>query len=146
MPSSYLIDLPRRIVFSRGWGLLTDLDITSHAETLRADRRFDPAFRQIVDFRDVKEIQVTRKGIERVAAHNPFRLDARRGFVVALDQAFEMLNMFGLYTEADSKQFGIFRALEPAMEWIGLDPATPWPSQAPDATFGLATPPASSAR
>lgn len=137
MPASYLIDVQRRIVFSRGWGLLTDTDLTAHADTLRADRRFEPSFSQVVDFRDVGEIRVTSACVEHVAAHNPFRLDARRGFVVALDRAFEMLNMFGLYTEADASQFGIFRALEPAMEWIGLDPATPWPSQAPDATFGM---------
>jgi hypothetical protein len=136
MPGSYLIDVPRRIVFTRGWGALTDADVTAHAETLRADRRFDPAFRQIVDFREVREIRVTSAGVQHVAANNPFRPEARRGFVVALDQAFEMLHMFGLYTEADATQFGIFRALEPAMEWVGLDPATPWPSQAPDATFG----------
>jgi hypothetical protein len=136
MPGSYMIDVPRRILFSRGWGAVTDADVTSHAEALRADSRFDPAFRQIVDFREVSAFRVTSSGVQQVATHNPFRPDARRGFVVTLDQAFEMLHMFGLYTEADANQFGIFRALEPAMEWVGLEPGTPWPSQAPDATFG----------
>jgi hypothetical protein len=53
--------------------------------------------------------------------------------------AFEtlgMLRMFGIYMNADDSQFRVFRTLEPAMEWIGLDPATPWPAEQPDATFG----------
>ena len=37
MPASYLIDLPRGVVFSRGWGLLTDEEILAHARALRAD-------------------------------------------------------------------------------------------------------------
>lgn len=137
MPASYLIDVPRRIVFSRGWGVLIDADLATHAETLRADHRCDPGFRQVVDFLDVRDIRVTSAGIQHVAAHNPFRPDARRGFAVSLDRGFELLHMFGLYTEADANQFGIFRTLGPAMEWIGLDPTTPWPSQAPDQTFGV---------
>ncbi len=136
MPGSYLIDVPRRIVFSRGWGVLLDADIASHADALRADRRFDPAFRQITDFLEVSEIRLTSASIQHVAAHNPFRPDARRGFAVALDRGFELLHMYGLYTVADANQFGIFRALGPAMEWIGLDAETPWPSP-PDALFGV---------
>ncbi len=48
MPGSYWIDVSRGIVFSRGWGVLTDEEITAHAETLCAGSRFDPGFRQVV--------------------------------------------------------------------------------------------------
>jgi hypothetical protein len=56
--------------------------------------------------------------------------------VAPLDETLGMLRMFGMYLNADTSQFGIFRELGPAMEWVGLDPATPWPVQEPDATFG----------
>jgi len=137
MPGSYLIDGERRIVFSRGWGVLTDDEILSHAKTLRADPRFDPGFRQLLDFLGVSEILVTSAGISTLARHNPFRRDSRRAVIVPTDEAFGLTRMFSLYTDADPSQFGIFRTTGPALEWIGLDPASVWPERAPDAIFGV---------
>ena len=79
---------------------------------------------------------VTSEGVRRAAKNNPWGSDARRAFVAPLDETLGMIRMFGIYMNADTSQFQIFRTLEPAMEWIGLDPATPWPVQQPDATFG----------
>jgi hypothetical protein len=135
MPSSYLIDVPRSIVFSRGWGVLTDSELISHANTLRADSRLAPGFQQVVDFRDLTEMRVTSAGVTSIARHNPFPSDARRAIVVASDAVLGMVRMFQISMEADSENFGIFRELGPALQWIGLDAATPWPTQAPDATF-----------
>ncbi len=135
MSGSYLIDVPRGIVFSRGWGVLTDAEIFAHAESLRSNARFDPGFRQIVDFRELREIRLTGAGVHAVAQNNPFRRDARRALVVVTDEAFGLARMFELFTEADPEQFRIFREIGPALEWIGLDPNTPWPGQMPDATF-----------
>jgi len=137
MPASYLLDLERRVVFSRAWGVLTDADITAHAAALRSDARFDPSFRQVADFRAVSEIRVTGAVVRGIAFDNPFRREARRAFVVASDLAFGLARMFELAAAADAEEFRIVRTIEPALEWIGLDPATPWPSQAPDATFGV---------
>src|SRR5712664_2478382 len=103
MPSSYLIDVPRGIVFSRGWGVLTDGEIFAHAESLRSNVRFEPGFRQIVDFRDVREIRVTGAGVHAVAQNNPFQRDARRALVVVTDEAFGLVRMFELFTEADAE-------------------------------------------
>lgn len=137
MPGSYFIDVPRGIVFSRGWGVLTDEQIAAHAETLRSDARFDPGFRQIVDFRDLSDIRVSGTGVREVARQNPFRRNARRAFVVKSEEAFGLIRMFASYTDSSGDQFAIFRAIEPALEWIGLTPTTPWPVEPPDATFGV---------
>ena len=136
MPASYLIDSPRGVVFSRGWGVLTDEEILTHARVLRADSRLTPKLRQVADFRDVTKLGVTSDGVRRAAKNNPFGPEARRSFVAPLDETLGMLRMFGIYIDADTSQFQIFRTLEPAMKWVGLDPATPWPVQQPDATFG----------
>jgi hypothetical protein len=136
MPASYLIDQPRGVVFSRGWGLLTDEEILAHARVLRADARLTPSLRQVADFRDVTKLGVTSEGVRRAAMNNPFGPDARRSFVAPLDETLGMLRMFGIYIDADTSQFQIFRTLEPAMEWVGLGSATPWPVEQPDATFG----------
>ena len=136
MPGSYLIDVSAGIVYSRKWGVLTDEHIVAHAATLRADPRFDPGFRQIADFRELTELRVSSEGLRDVARQNPFRRDARRAFVVTSDEVFGLARMFGAYTDSND-QFRVFRAIEPAFEWIDLDPGTPWPTQAPDATFGV---------
>jgi hypothetical protein len=136
MPGSYRIDVERGIVFTRGWGVLTDVQTAAHAKALAADPRHNPAFRQLADFRDLTEIRVTSDGIRDVARSNPFKRDARRAFVVATDEAFGLTRMFGFFADASNEQFMIFRAIEPAMEWLGLDPKTPWPEGPPDAQFG----------
>ena len=136
MPGSYFVDVANRLVYTRAWGVLSFDIITAHAATLKADPRFDPGFRQIVDFRDVTEIALTSTEVREFAALTPFRRDAKRAFVVASDEAYGMVRMFGTYREADPAHLGIFRAIEPAMEWVGLVPNAPWPPQAPDKTFG----------
>ena len=136
MPASYLIDQKRGVVFSRGWGVLTDEETFAHAKALRADTRLTPRLRQVADFRDVTTLGVTSEGVRRAAKNNPFGPDARRSFVAPLDETVGMLRMFGIYLNADDSQFRVFRTLDSAMEWVGLDPATPWPAQQPDATFG----------
>jgi hypothetical protein len=136
MPASYRIDLPRGVVFSRGWGELTDEEILAHAAALRADARFAPGLRQVADFRGLTKLRVTSEGVRSAAKNNPFGSDARRSFVAPFDEALGMIRMFGQYMDADTTHFRIFRTLGPAMEWVGLDPTTPWPVEVPDATFG----------
>jgi hypothetical protein len=138
MPVSYRIDVEGGVVYSRGWGVLTDEEIAAHAQTLRVDPRFDPGFRQIVDFRELTDIRVSGAGVREVARYNPFRRDARRAFVVASDEAFGLTRMFGMFTDSNAETFTIVRTLEAAFEAIGLPPTTPWPTRPPDATFGEA--------
>ena len=138
MPGSYLIDVPHRLVFSRGWGILTDDDVVSHARTLREDSRFDPGFRQIFDFRDLTEIHLTVAGIHGTAQLNPFHRDSRRAFVVPSEVAYGLARMFEGFTGSDPEQFRVFRSIEPALEWVGLDASTPWPADEPNAVFGAA--------
>lgn len=135
MPGSYLIDLDRRIVFTRAWGLLSDKEIIAHAETLRTDSRFQPTFRQIGTFIETSSLLLTSAAIRSVAENNPFPRDARRSFVVTTEVAYGLARMFMLYLDADPKQFGIFREIGPALEWIGLDATTLWPAQKPDRIF-----------
>lgn len=137
MPASYLIDTTQRLVFSRGWGALTDDELHWHANTLRADSRFDPGFRQVVHFLDLGQIRVTIDGVRGLAQINPFRPDSRRAIAAPGDVAFGLTRVFEALTNSDGEQFRVFRSLGPAFEWIGLDPATIWPEQEPDAVIGV---------
>jgi hypothetical protein len=138
MPGSYLIDLESGVVYCRGWGVLTDEEIAAHVQALRADPRFDPGFRQVVDFLKLTDVRLTGAGVREVARYNPFRRDARRAFVVASDEAFGLVRMFGMFTDSNVETFTIVRTLEAAFASIGLPPTTPWPDRAPDSFFGAA--------
>jgi len=135
MPGSYLLDTSRRIVFSRGWGVVTDAQLLAHSDALRADLRFQPSFKQVADFREVSEILLTSRGVHLNAEASPFSRDARRAFVVVTDEAFGISRMFSLYADTSPDQFRIFRTLSPAMEWIGLPAAEAWPAVPPDRVF-----------
>src|SRR5262245_39140943 len=111
MPCSYTLDVARQIVFSRGWGDLTDADVLAHSVNLKADPRFEPRFRQVYDFRDLTAIKVTSGGVRSVAAHRPFERDARRAMVTSTDEGFGMLRMFASYVDANPDQTRIFRDL-----------------------------------
>jgi hypothetical protein len=136
MPYSYLIDLEREVVFSKVWGTLTDEHVMAHAAALKEDPRFDSELSQIIDMRELSDLQVTSPGIRKVAHVVPFRPDARRAFIVGTGEAERLSRVLWAYTEAGVDQYTLFRDLPPAMEWVGLDPTTPWPEQAPDKTFG----------
>jgi hypothetical protein len=135
MPGSYWIEVDRRLVFTRAWGVLTDDELIAHALTLRADPRFVRSYAQIVDFRELSELQVTSDGVTLLARQNPFPPDARRAIVVPSDLVYGMTRMFQVRMEAGHEHFAIFREIEPAYEWVGLDRATPWPTREPDAVF-----------
>ena len=74
-------------------------------------------------------------GIRAVAERNPFAPDAHRAFVVASDEAFGLARMYAAFTDIPNNPINIFRAVGPALEWVGLDPALEWPTESPHATF-----------
>jgi hypothetical protein len=137
MPGSYLIDLQQGLVFSRGWGVLTDGELHWHAETLGADPRFHSDLRQICSFLEVSETRVSPEGVRTLAQMNPFRRDSRRAVVVPSDLIFGLTRMFEAHTNSDHEQFRIFRTLGPAFEWVGVDTAADWPTRDPDAVIGV---------
>ena len=137
MPSSYLIDVANGVIYARKWGVLTDEHVAAYTKALWTDPRFNPGFRQIVDFREVTTLRVTGGTVRGVARGNPVRRDARRAFVVASDEAFGLSRMFGTFTDSNAETFTIVRTLEAAFEWIGMEPTASWPTQQPDATFGV---------
>lgn len=72
MPIAYVIDQERRLVITTGSGLLTAPEIQAHAAQLKADLRFDPAFRELVDLTPVTEVQVSSHELRALATAQVF--------------------------------------------------------------------------
>jgi hypothetical protein len=123
MPATYEIDLARRLVVSRGWGVLEDADLATAQAALRADPRFDAHFRQIFDVTAVTEVRVTGEALISLSRASAFAVDARRAVVVSGDLAFGMARMYGLASDRGESFFQIFRDEESALRWLDEDPA-----------------------
>ena len=67
MPATYWIDVGRRLVLSRGWGVFTEQDLLGHFTTLGADPNFQSTFSQLADLRRVERAELSKPFIRRHA-------------------------------------------------------------------------------
>jgi hypothetical protein len=90
MPAEYLILTERRLVLSRGHGLLLNEDILGHARRLKVDPLFHPDFRQFVDFGGLDPSPVTTDVIHAIRGNmNPFHPAAVRAMYAPLTRSRE---------------------------------------------------------
>ena len=117
----YQIDSSHRLVRSRAWGVLTAQEVTDHTLGLRDDPEFDPTFDELLDGTAITEIQASREDVKSIAAVNPWGLGARRAAAMSLDVAFGMARQYEAYAVESGNDFRVFRSLEEARAWLGLD-------------------------
>jgi hypothetical protein len=122
MPTSYRIDRERGIIFSRGYGVLTDEDLQRHTESALADPAFDPGLDQLYDFTDVMETRVSAECIRELGRRSVYGPGARRAFVTPKDHQFGLARMFEITSEDRSGRVVVFRSLAEARAWLGLEP------------------------
>jgi hypothetical protein len=118
MPASYEIDAQRRLVLSRGWGVLTDEDLIDHYERLRADPDLDPTYAQLIDLREVERFATAGVTIELVARLRVFAPGARRAVIASEDVAYGMARMFASFAESQDQQIEVFRDARAAVDWV----------------------------
>ena len=120
MPISYSIDLNRRMVLTRSWGVLTDAEILAHKEQLALDPKFCPTMGQLSDVREIERLEVTTEGVKAMIAHDQAHADRRVGhrvaFVVSSDEAFGMARMYS--QRSGSELVTVFRSLTDAVDWL----------------------------
>jgi hypothetical protein len=121
MPAEYLILTERRLVLSRGHGLLLNEDILGHARRLKVDPLFHPDFRQFVDFGGLDPSPVTTDVIHAIRGNmNPFHPAAVRAMYAPHDMSFALCRMFEML-HAD-KHLLVTRSREEAERHVGLLP------------------------
>lgn len=119
MPIGYAIDVPRRVVFVRVWGVFTDELLDDLAPTLRELPHFEPSFHVLSDLRGVTKFAIDHRFVAGHAAGSAFRHQSRRAVVVASNESMGMARMYeqlGHFEES----MRIFHDLPPAFEWLGL--------------------------
>lgn len=118
MPASYAIDTERKLVLSRIWGSPTEEEILDHGRRLRADPRFQPDFRQLLDMSELKEILISPHNVRQAARDQFFSPGARRALVAHSDAAFGMARMYALASEVEGQTIEVFRDFCAAEAWL----------------------------
>jgi hypothetical protein len=123
MPADYTIDAERQLVYSRGWGDLTDADLLDHQRRLALDPRFHPGFSQLIDFLDVTSAgAVTAEGVVEVAKRHLYGPNSRRALVATDLATFGLARMFEAYRDiaGGEEQINVFKRLDDAWAWLGI--------------------------
>jgi hypothetical protein len=130
MSANFVINEGHRIVFSLAAGQLTYADCVGHMDRLLADARFRPDMRQIIDFNDVSDVELTNDQIRELAARTVFGSGSRRAFVASTDVLYGLARMFQTHREFEGETgIAIFRDMAEATMWVEV------PVQAVDAAF-----------
>jgi len=84
MPWDYVIFADKRLVYSRGWGDVTDADVLDHQRRLAEDPQFRNDFSQLIDFLGANSLKaLTFDGIRKAAQRHVFGPGSRRAIVVS---------------------------------------------------------------
>lgn len=119
MPASYKIDKERRLVLSSGTGHLTKQDILGHMDQLSKDPDFDPDFCQLVDFREITEVEFGPEEVREFAERNIYSPRARRAILVKDDLHYGLARMFETHRDLKGESgIRVFRDYNEAMGWI----------------------------
>ena len=88
-------------------------------DKLSKDPDFDPSFSQIVDFTQVRRIELSADEIRSLAQRTIFSATSRRAFIAPDEVAFGIGRMFQILRGLEGeKGIRIFRSLEEALDWV----------------------------
>jgi len=121
MPTHYRIDSERKLISSTAIGVVVDDDLRGHQRTLLNDPAFDPSFDQLWDFREVADVEISTNAVREFARARSFAPGAKRALVATKDAAYGMARMFQALHEDAPEDLRVFRSLDEAKIWLGLD-------------------------
>jgi hypothetical protein len=120
MGMSYRIDPARRVVLTRGWGVLTTRELIDVTTQILLDPRFDPTFRSLGDLREVTDVSVDMAASAHTAATPLFTAGTRRAIVASSDLAYGVARQFAIFAQRSGQDVRIFREMRQAEEWLEL--------------------------
>ncbi len=137
MPILYRIDAANRVVWARGWGVLTDRELLEAVRAARGDPRFDATFHELADQRAVNSAALTVAGLRQVAAQRLYARDSRRAVVTGDPASFGMARIYQAWKDGPAESgMLVCEDLAEALSWLGLPPDwQPPPAEPGERTF-----------
>jgi hypothetical protein len=121
MPITHTIDAERRLVRSRVWGVVTEIEARASTAALTDDPSFDPTFAQLADIREVSRVDVSASTIRDLAVMRLFDPQARRALVVKSDLQRGIGHMTTAYADLGNQQIVMFDNMADAETWLGIE-------------------------
>jgi hypothetical protein len=119
--ATYFIDLENRFVLVRFTGTITFQDIKDYAGHLRADPRFRPSFSEIVDLRNVEEVELSPTQAMNLADNvDPFAIESRRAFVVQSQAQIHAAHIHRILRPEGGNILVSF-SMEEAQQWMAME-------------------------
>ena len=126
MPIEYTYDEENNTLYTRFFGVVIDQDLRDQAEAIGADSRIKPGARELVDLAGIEEVQASpaslEDNIQTDLAHSEKLAGMRTAIVAGTDFLFGFARMYKSLAELEESPVtvGVFRTLEDAREWLGL--------------------------
>lgn len=119
MPVEFELDVRRRIVRSRGWGIVSERDLLEHTNEMRrlfAEGTIDNTWSQLAKFEAATEFSMlSTEGIRRIAWANPWPPNVRRVFIAPDLVAFGLTRMYQSLAGDSAVQLKVVSTEEQAM-------------------------------
>ena len=123
MGMNYRIDNGRRIVLTRGWGVISTRDLMDLTSRILLDPRFDPTYRSLADLTDVTEVLVNTMSMAETATTPLFVAGTRRAIVAPSDMVHGMASTFASISARAGHEVRVFRRIPDAEAWLESDSA-----------------------
>lgn len=121
MAFTYQIDKERGAVLLQVEGTVVSGNLVAHQRELRDDPDFDPSYSMLADFTAVSSVEADSEAMHNLAGSDPFDRRARRAIVVDSDVVFGLARMYQMLLNLDEEYCRIFRDVDDARRWLGLD-------------------------
>ena len=128
MPAQHSIDSQQRIIVTKWTGAATDDSLLSALQTYQAEIQSDDrylGFDEIVDFRDVRTIQISVKGLKMIGKtalmNDQRRPGTRVAFIVSTSLAVNLVKLYAMYRnfgQMPKKYIGAFKKEDDAYGWL----------------------------
>lgn len=120
MPITYQLDHASRRIWTVITDSVTDKDVMSHKEALRAEPAIGPDWAEVTDVRGVERLDVTPAGIRAMTEwdSDTGQPQHRLALVVSKDLAFGLARMYQQSSGPRSDRVGVFRTMEEAEAWL----------------------------
>ncbi len=121
MPFDYRIDQDNQVVLGRIWGVWTTQDVIGFRERARSDPDFPVGMRQLIDLSEVTDVELTVSDVLEFGKDAPFVSGARRAYVAPEPATFGMLRAYQATADEADSYSRVFRSMDEARAWLGLD-------------------------
>ena len=120
MPCDCVLDLERRWVRGRAWGVVTYADVMAARLKFTSDPNFRPDFCQLYDGREVTRMALTASEIGVLARDDVFGARSRRAFVAPSQETYAMMRLFQTYRSinAGKEAIRMFQTVADAEAWL----------------------------